>query len=148
MKKGQICEGYVQRVDFPNKGVVLCEDEIAIVKNVLPDQKISFIVNKKRKGKVEGRLLEVIERAPYELTEFCPHFGECGGCNYQNIPYEKQLEIKESQVKNLLKSAFTKQMLLEGIEKDTDQYINNIFEGIKASPVQTSYRWSACARDA
>lgn len=140
MKKGQICEGYVQRVDFPNKGVVLCEDEIVIVKNVLPDQKISFIVNKKRKGKVEGRLLEVIERAPYELTEFCPHFGECGGCNYQNIPYEKQLEIKESQVKNLLKSAFTKQMLLEGIEKDTDQYINNIFEGIKASPVQTSYR--------
>ncbi len=140
MKKGQICEGYVQRVDFPNKGVVLCEDEIAIVKNVLPDQKISFIVNKKRKGKVEGRLLEVIERAPYELTEFCPHFGECGGCNYQNIPYEKQLEIKESQVKNLLKPAFTKQMLLEGIEKDTDQYINNIFEGIKASPVQTSYR--------
>lgn len=140
MKKGQICEGYVQRIDFPNKGVIFCEDEIVTVKNVLLGQKISFIVSKKRKGKAEGRLLEVIERAPYELTEFCPHFGECGGCNYQNIPYEKQLEIKESQVESLLKPAFEKQMLLEGIQVNAEQYRNQIFEGIKASPIQYQYR--------
>ncbi len=140
MKKGQICEGYVQRVDFPNKGVILYEDKPVFVKNVLPGQKISFIISKKRKGKVEGKLLEVIERAPYELTEVCPHFGVCGGCNYQSVPYEKQLEIKESQVKSLLKPVFEKQMLLEGIQKKSDQYINEIFEGIKASPIQYQYR--------
>lgn len=140
MKKGQICEGYVQSVDFPNKGVIFCEDETVIVKNVLPGQKISFIVSKKRKRKAEGRLLEVMERAPYELTEFCPHFGECGGCNYQSVPYEKQLEIKENQVKSLLKPAFEKQMLLEGIQVNVDQYLNQIFEGIKASPIQYQYR--------
>lgn len=140
MKKRQICEGYVQRVDFPNKGVIFCEDETVIVKNVLPEQKISFIVSKKREGKVEGRLLEVIERAPYERTEFCPHFGECGGCNYQSIPYEKQLEIKENQVKSILKPVFEKQMLLEGIQVNADQYRKQIFEGIKASPIQYHYR--------
>lgn len=140
MKKGQICEGYVQSVDFPNKGVIFCEDETVIVKNVLPGQKISFIVSKKRKRKAEGRLLEVMERAPYELTEFCPHFGECGGCNYQSVPYEKQLEIKENQVKSLLKPDFEKQMLLEGIQVNVDQYLNQIFEGIKASPIQYQYR--------
>ncbi len=140
MKKGQIYEGYVQSVDFPNKGVIFCEDETVIVKNVLPGQKISFIVSKKRKRKAEGRLLEVMERAPYELTEFCPHFGECGGCNYQSVPYEKQLEIKENQVKSLLKPDFEKQMLLEGIQVNVDQYLNQIFEGIKASPIQYQYR--------
>lgn len=140
MRKGQTYEGVVQRIDFPNKGVVLCENETVIVKNVLPEQKISFMISKKRKGKVEGRLLEVIEKAPYELMEFCPHFGVCGGCSYQSVPYDKQLEIKENQVKRLLKPAFEKQMLLEGIEKDTNQYINNIFEGIKASPIQVNYR--------
>ena len=46
------------------------------------------MVNKKRKGKGEGRLLEVLEKAPYEIDSICPHFGECGGCNYQNVPYE------------------------------------------------------------
>lgn len=140
MKKGQICEGYVQRVDFPNKGVIFCEDETVIVKDVLPEQKISFIVSKKRKGKAEGRLLEVVERAPYEQTEFCSHFGECGGCNYQSVPYEKQLEIKENQVKSLLKPVFEKQMLLEGIQVNADQYRKQIFEGIKASPIQYHYR--------
>ncbi|MDE7479317.1 MAG: 23S rRNA (uracil(1939)-C(5))-methyltransferase RlmD, partial [Lachnospiraceae bacterium] len=68
------------------------------------------------------------------------HFGECGGCTYQSIPYEKQLEIKENQVRKLLHPAFEKQMLLNGEETDVEQYINHIFEGIKASPVQHHYR--------
>ena len=133
MKKGQVYEGYVERVDFPNKGIVVCEEEAAIVKNVMPDQKITFMVNKKRKGKVEGRLIEVLEKAPYELTEnICPHFGECGGCNYQGIPYEKQLEIKESQVRRLLGPILDKQ-------KDLDGSLIS-FEAIKPSPVQHGYR--------
>ncbi|MDE7322849.1 MAG: 23S rRNA (uracil(1939)-C(5))-methyltransferase RlmD [Lachnospiraceae bacterium] len=140
MKKGQICEGYVERVDFPNKGIILCEDETVVVKNVLPGQRLSFMINKKRKGKAEGKVLEVIEAAPYELADVCPHFGTCGGCNYQSVPYERQLEIKESQVRRLLKPAFEKQMLLNGGVTNTEQYISEIFEGIKASPVQFDYR--------
>ena len=139
MKKGQIYEGYVERVDFPNKGIVRCENEAAVVKNALPGQKISFMVSKKRKGKVEGRLLEVLEKAPAEIESVCPHFGECGGCSYQNLPYEEQLHIKEAQVRRLLASVFEKQMLLEG-KTDIAAYTNSIFEGIKPSPVQFGYR--------
>ncbi len=75
MKKGQVYEGYVERVDFPNKGIIRCEDETAVVKNVIPGQKVSFMVNKKRKGKVEGRLLSVLEKAPFELADVCPQIG-------------------------------------------------------------------------
>lgn len=140
MKKGQTYEGFVERVDFPNKGIVTCEGEMAVVKNVIPGQRISFLVNKKRKGKVEGRLIEVLERAPYEGADACPHSGECGGCCYQGISYEKQLEIKEAQVKKLLRPAFEKQMLLDGEGTDIEQYMDRIFEGIKASPMQYHYR--------
>lgn len=140
MKKGQIYEGYVERVDFPNKGIVRCEDETAVVKNVMPGQYISFMVSKKRKGKAEGRLIKVLEKAPCETTDGCPHFGECGGCVYQNIPYEKQLEIKEEQVRRLLRSAFEKQLLLDKTGTEMESYINQIYEGIKASPVQYQYR--------
>jgi 23S rRNA (uracil-5-)-methyltransferase RumA len=140
MKKGQILEGYVERIDFPNKGIIACEDENVVVKNVIPGQKISFMVTKKRKGKAEGRCLEVIEKSPIEIESPCPHFGECGGCSYQTIPYEKQLEIKENQVRKLLKPAFEKQLQLEGLNLDYDKYMENIFEGIKASPVQYNYR--------
>lgn len=140
MKKGQIYEGYVERLDFPNKGIVRCEDEIAVVKNTIPGQRISFMVNKKRKGKAEGRLLEVLERAEDEVESPCPHFGICGGCSYQNLPYEKQLALKENQVRRLLRPIFEKQMLLKGESSDLDVYMNRIFEGIKPSPVQIEYR--------
>lgn len=140
MKKGQIYEGYVERLDFPNKGIVRCEDEIVVVKNALPGQKISFRVNKKRKGKAEGLLLEVLERAKDETESPCPHFGTCGGCSYQNLPYEKQLEVKKIQVLRLLRPMFEKQMLLKRKDGDLDAYIDSIFEGIKPSPAQTEYR--------
>ena len=56
MKKGQVLEGIVERMEFPNKGIVTLEDgKKVVVKNALPGQKISFSVNKVRKGKGEGR---------------------------------------------------------------------------------------------
>ena len=56
MKKGQVYQGIVERVAFPNKGVITLEDgKKAIVKNVIPGQKVSFSINKIRKGRGEGR---------------------------------------------------------------------------------------------
>ena len=60
MKKGQIFEGVVERVDFPGKGIISLEDRQAVVKNAVSGQRVSFVVNKIRKGKCEGRILEVL----------------------------------------------------------------------------------------
>ena len=80
MKKGEIYEGTVERIEFPNKGVVVIDGEKAIVKNALPGQKIRFRINKKRGGRCEGMLLEVVEHSKLETAEdICPHFGICGG---------------------------------------------------------------------
>ena len=125
MKKGDICEAKVEYIEFPNKGVLFIEGEKVIVKNAIPGQTVRFGVSKKRKDKCEGRLLEVLEPSPLEQTEgTCPHFGTCGGCLYQSLPYEEQLKIKESQVKALMDhvcSGYT-------------------FEGIKGSPIADGYR--------
>ncbi len=77
MKKGQIVEGIVTKVDFPNKGIVKVEGEekTLIVKNAIPGQKVKASINKMRKGKAEGRLLEVLEPSADEVTSPCPHFG-------------------------------------------------------------------------
>ena len=57
-------------------------------------------------------------------TEFCRHFGSCGGCSYQSMPYEKQLELKASMVRELL----------------GENCPDEVFEGIKGSPRQYGYR--------
>ena len=64
MKKGQVYEGVIESVDFPNKGKIRLteEDKIVVVKNGLVGQKVRFSVNKIRKEKAEGRILEVLER--------------------------------------------------------------------------------------
>ena len=128
MKKGQVLQGTVAYVDFPNKGVVKVEEgKQVIVKNVLPGQEISFSVNKVRKGKGEGRLLEVLKKAPNELPEApCPHFEICGGCTYQNLSYEDQLALKGQQVKKLMDAVV-----------DPETYS---FEGVKASPNEFGFR--------
>ncbi len=127
MKKGQVWEGIVKEVDFPNKGKVFLpeEDRTVIVKNTVPGQKIKFSVNKIRKGKAEGRLLEVLKPSEKEIPSVCPHFGQCGGCTYQNLPYEEQLAMKESQIKKMM-----------------DEAVNGkyVWEGVKPSPVKQAYR--------
>ena len=127
MKKGQVYEGVIESVEFPNKGIVNVsqEDRCVIVKNGVPGQKVRFSVNKVKKGKAEGRLLEVIEKAPQEIEPACPHFGQCGGCTYQNLPYEEQVKLKESQVKS---------MMDEAVDGDY------IWEGVLESPVKSEYR--------
>ncbi len=103
MKKGQEYIGIVERLDFPNKGIVTTEEGRALVKNVLPGQKVRIRINKIRGGKGEGSLLEIVEPSPAELSApWCSHFPACGGCLYQSLPYEEQLHIKEQQVKALL----------------------------------------------
>ena len=96
MKKGQVFEAVVEGIDFPDKGYCYVEEKKVSIKQALPGQKIRFSVKKVRNGKAEGRLLEVLERSFLEREEnVCKHFGVCGGCLYQSIPYEEQLRIKE-----------------------------------------------------
>ena len=128
MKKGQVYEGLIEKVEFPNKGIVSVEGEEkkVIVKNGIAGQKIKFAVNKMRKGKAEGRLLEVLEKSPLETREpVCSIFPACGGCMYQTMSYEDQMKMKEAQVKEILDAA---------IVGDYE------FEGVKASPKEFAYR--------
>lgn len=125
MKKGQVYEGTVEEVLFPNKGVVKVEDCCVQVKHTLPGQRIRFQVNKVRNKKAQGRLQEVLEASSIEDGKAaCPLFGRCGGCNYLNVSYENQLELKKNQVKKLL----------DEVCEDYE------FEGILASPAIRGYR--------
>ena len=128
MKKGQIYEGIIEKVDFPNKGIVYVaeEDRHVTVKNGIPGQRVRFVINKFKRGNAEGRLLEVLEKSPLEKREpVCSIFPACGGCMYQTMPYEEQMKMKEGQIRRIM-----------------DEAVNGsyVFEGVKASPKEFGYR--------
>ena len=120
MKKGEIYEGKIGKFDFPDKGIIELPEGKITVKHGLPGQTVRVMINKKRGGRCEGLILEILEPSEIETAKNpCIHFGNCGGCIYQTVPYEEQLKIKERQVKELL---------------------DYVFEGIKGSPAEDGYR--------
>ena len=136
MKKGEIYEGIIEKVDFPNKGRVVIDGKTVIVKNGIPGQKVRFLINKKRGDRLEGRLLEVLEKSPMEKRgPVCSIFPDCGGCMYQTMEYGEQLKMKAEQVKNMLDKA-----IADAGQVDDDGNPDYVFEGIKGSPMEFAYR--------
>ena len=125
MRKGSQLEVKIEAIEFPSKGIGYHEGLKVYVKNAFPGQTILGRVSKKRKDYIELKPLEIIEKAEYEIEQKCPHFGICGGCSSQNIPYEKQLELKCDMVKSLFE---------EG-EVPTGEFL-----GIEPSSIQWEYR--------
>ncbi|GAT97649.1 RNA methyltransferase putative [Entamoeba histolytica] len=118
-------EGIVDSVEFGGKGVVNFEGRRIMLDHVIPGQKVSFCICKIRKGKCPGGSVEVIEKSPFEdVEDICKHNKECGGCLYQSMGYQHQLEMKKTQV-------------LQMINKEIKDYQ---FDGIKASPINIGYR--------
>lgn len=123
MKKGNFYTGIAGEVAYPNRTAVkVTESEdpedvgrTVTVKNVIPGRKIRFLLNKNRRDNPSGICREVLERSPLETQTPCPHFGDCGGCLYQTVGYEKQLELKRNQVKKLLDGAVRTPCRFEGI---------------------------------
>ena len=136
LKKGEIYEGIIETVEFPNKGKVQVEGKTVIVKNGIPGQKVRFMINKKKGTRLEGRLLEVLEKSPLEVRKpVCSIFPACGGCMYQTMSYEEQLKMKAAQVKKLIDEA-----VIRGGQVDAEGKPDYSFEGIKGSPQEFAYR--------
>ena len=120
-------EARIETMEFPNKGIVHIDGEKVVIKNGIPGQMVRFGISKRRKGKCEARLIQVLEPSPLEVPESrCVHAGICGGCLYQGLPYREQLQIKEQQVRKLLDGAV-----------EPGSYV---LEPIKGSPLAEAYR--------
>lgn len=117
LKRGQIVEVYIQDMEFPSKGIGELEGKKIYIKNALKGQMVRARIKKSRREYAEGKLMEVLEAASYEIESFCPHFGLCGGCARQTIPYEMQLQIKADLVKSLIDDAGIEGYEFLGIEK-------------------------------
>jgi len=134
VKKGQVYIGTVEEFVFPNKGIIYYEEkpgtEVSpadnvsaetmihkiVVKDALPGETVRFQLSKKRSGKYEGRLLEVLSKGEIEnAVPECPHFGTCGGCSFQTLSYENQLKLKSGMVRSILDSVLEKPYEFEGI---------------------------------
>ncbi|MEM7601284.1 MAG: TRAM domain-containing protein, partial [Verrucomicrobiota bacterium] len=85
------------------KGVGRVDDWVVFVSHALPGETVRARVFRNSSSFSEADLLEVLEPSPNRVDPKCRLFGECGGCQYQNLSYEAQLEWKQEQVSELLR---------------------------------------------
>ena len=100
IKKGETLELKIESLAYGGKGVSKIDDFVVFVKNAIPGQTVKALVYKKRSGYAEARPVEVIEESPNFTDPRCSHFDYCGGCTFQQLEYNKQLEQKIQQVKD------------------------------------------------
>ena len=122
MKKGDILELNIEDVRFGGEGIATLEGLKIYVKGAFPGEKVSARLTKKRKNHGEARLIDIIEKAEYEIDDPCPHFRVCGGCQSQHVPYDKQLEFKTEAVKKLFEKDEIPMGEFLGIVGSDEQY--------------------------
>lgn len=99
MKKGETHQLTIEKMAYKAIGIAFLETEqgrlVVFVPNTIPGEVCNVLIVKKKKGYIEGRKIEKLKASPMEITAPCPYFGVCGGCKWQHMPYDKQLEFKE-----------------------------------------------------
>lgn len=80
------------------KAIARIDDMVVFIPFVAPGDIVDIQITKKRKSYAEGRVLQIKKLSENRCEPFCQHFGTCGGCKWQHIPYEQQLAFKQQQV--------------------------------------------------
>ncbi len=91
--------------DMAAEGKSICrvDDQVVFITGAVPGDVVDIQITKKRSNYCEGFVTRFISYSPVRVEPFCKYFGKCGGCKWQFIPYEKQVEYKEREVLNNLR---------------------------------------------
>ena len=102
-KDRQIVENVsIEAVAAEGNGLAHIDGKVLFVPKCVPGDVVNVQITRSRKGFMQGSVLKLVKESPMRQKPFCPHYGVCGGCTWQALPYSKQLEFKQQQVEDQL----------------------------------------------
>ncbi len=101
IKKGLEEELEIEAATFGGQGVARVEDFVVFVNNAIPGDRVLARVFKKKKSFAEAITLKIIRPSKDRIPARCEHFGVCGGCRWQDVDYDAQLEFKRRNVEDV-----------------------------------------------
>jgi 23S rRNA (uracil1939-C5)-methyltransferase len=102
IKKGNLYEVKITDLAFGGKGFAKIDGFAVFVDQAAPEDVVMARIIRKKKNFAVARIEEIISPSPFRIEAPCPYSGTCGGCNWQYLPYEMQLEYKQQHVKESL----------------------------------------------
>ena len=102
LKKGSETELYVEKLVFGGKALAHVDGFVVFMEHAVPGQKVRARIVRRKRQYADAQVIEVISQSNEYTEPFCKHFGTCGGCQWQDIPYEAQLRWKREHVTDAL----------------------------------------------
>lgn len=93
----------IQDVAFGGKGVARDQGKAVFVPFTIDGERVTAKIVREKKQFAEAELVELLDPSSHRVAPECPYFGRCGGCSYQHIAYEHQLELKTRQVEQAMR---------------------------------------------
>ena len=97
-KKPYLEQIEIEATAAEGNGLAHVDGKVLFVRGAIPGDIVDVQVNKVRSGYSQGYIVHLVSPSPHRLTPFCQHFGECGGCTWQTLPYQMQTAFKQQQV--------------------------------------------------
>jgi 23S rRNA (uracil1939-C5)-methyltransferase len=101
LQVGQRIEAVIEDIAFGGEGVARVGDFVVFVPFVLPQELVEAELTEVKKRFARARLVRVVQATSKRVEPRCPYFAQCGGCQYQHMAYEQQLEVKHKQITDL-----------------------------------------------
>ena len=118
--------------DYAAEGKALAklDGKVIFISGAVPGDVADVLLVKNKKDWAEGRVLKIKEKSKERVDPFCQHFGVCGGCKWQMLPYQKQLDYKQQEVKQNLQRIGKVELpeILPIIGADDTQHYRNKLE--------------------
>lgn len=102
-KKPHIENVHIEALAAEGNGLAHVDGKVLFVQKAIPGDVVDVQVNKVRSGYSAGYITRMVHSSPCRLEPFCDHYGVCGGCTWQPLPYPMQIDFKRQQVEDQLK---------------------------------------------
>ena len=93
----------IESLAHDGRGVSHVNDKVVFIDEALPGESVDFIYTDIRRDYAEGRVVALHSRSPQRVEPKCAHFGSCGGCSFQHVADEEQIQIKQDLLKEQFK---------------------------------------------
>jgi len=98
LRKGDMVELKIDRVAYGGQGVARLDGLVVFVRGAIPGDRVRAQVIKKKRDYAEAIITELLASSPDRIEAPCPYHGYCGGCQWQHLGYERQLEYKKGHI--------------------------------------------------
>ena len=102
LRKGHTVELNIEKMAYGGRGIARLDGFVIFVRGTVPGDRILARIFKKKKDYAEAALVELLDASPDRIETACPYAGYCGGCQWQHVAYEKQLDFKREHIKEPL----------------------------------------------